>query len=100
MIMVVAVTLSSMMVLLCLLTWGLIRECSKKGATLIIESKAVATLFNWFIHVEYRPPGQAIQAPESVDQSPSVELLAESSDDASGHGAEFRRGGDADGMAT
>jgi hypothetical protein len=101
MIEVVAVTLLSMMVLLCLLAWGLIRIVSKDRGTLVIESKAVATLFQWFFHVEYRPPDRSGVTPEtvdrplsSVDSLPSVESPTKSPNDASVNDAEVGNGGD------
>lgn len=63
MIVVVAVTLLSMAVLFCLLTWGLIRIVSRDRGTLVIESKAVATLFKWFIHVEYQSSDRSSLVP-------------------------------------
>ncbi len=98
MIVVVAVTLLSMMILLCLLTWGLIRIVSRDRGTLVIDLKAVATLFRCFFHVEYRPSGRPDLAPESVDRTGSVELPVNSLDDASVRGAELQNGGGIDDM--
>jgi hypothetical protein len=93
---IVAVTLLSMMILLCLLTWGLIRAVSKSRGTLIIESKAVAILIRFFFHVEYRPSDQAGPAPGITQKSLPVELPAGSPDETSVSGADLRNGGDGD----
>jgi hypothetical protein len=90
--MIVAVTLLTMMTLLCLLAWGLIRTVSKSSGKLVIDSKAVAILFRFVFHVEYHPSEQPSPAPEITQESLPVELPAAPPDDASISNTELRDG--------
>jgi hypothetical protein len=76
--MIVAVTLLSVLALLCLLAMGLVWMVIKNSGILVIDTKAVAILFKIFFHVEYRPHDRSSSSTEIVRSSSSNQSSIES----------------------
>jgi hypothetical protein len=92
--MVVAVTLLSVSALSYLFALGLVWMADKHGGTLVIESKAVATPINLFLHLEYRPQDRSEVSADKAESVPPSGSPIESPGNVSPSDTDSQIGGD------